>query len=230
MSDTSRYFEPILRSAGFGPDPVNPTVVARKMDAATARRTPKAKRDAPARLPPGQSRVDKIPVMDIGHRPLLATRDWTLTWGGLCDHRGALDWNAFNRLGMEDRVNDIHCVTGWSRVENRWRGVPFPKLVNLAGPQPEATHAIIKSHDGYGTALALEDLVRTEVLLATHWDDKPLGRDHGGPMRLVVPHLYFWKSAKWVKQIWFVRGDPGGYWENRGYHHRGDPWKEQRYG
>lgn len=229
MYDARPYFEPIVRSTGFDPEPGNPTLVHHKERIAAAAPPPQQAPQEGSRLPPGQSKVCKLPVMDIGTRPLIATKDWTLTWGGLCDSPGKLDWGGFNRLGLEDRVNDIHCVTGWSRMDNRWRGVPFQAFVNLAGPKPGATHAIFKSHDGYGTALSLDDLVRPTVLLATEWDGKPLARDYGGPMRLVVPHLYFWKSAKWIKQIWFTEGYPGGYWENRGYHHRGDPWKQERY-
>lgn len=227
-----KYRQPIERSQGFDPVPAKPLLVdAKRKAAADAKRlTGRPDRARKDRLPPGQDRVTSFPTLDLGSRPLVDAHSWSLTWGGLCAAAGRLGWREFNALGVEDRVTDIHCVTGWSRFDNRWRGVPAMTLLNHALPSAEATHVIIKGHDGFGTALALADLRRPDVLLATHWEGTTLTREHGGPVRLVVPHLYFWKSAKWVKQIWFTRGDPGGYWENRGYHHRGDPWKEERYG
>lgn len=231
METENRFRRPIERSPGFDPVPAKPRLIEAKRQATeegkrlTGRPDP-ARRN---RLPPGQERVTAFPTLDLGSRPLIDPESWSLTLGGLCRAPGQVDWSAFNALGIEEHLTDIHCVTGWSRFDNRWRGVPMPRILDLAGPAPDATHVIFKSHDGFGTALALPDLTPPDVLLATHWDDRPLSRDHGGPVRLVVPHLYFWKSAKWVKQVWFTQDDPGGYWENRGYHPRGDPWKEERY-
>lgn len=231
MMDDDRFSGPIERSPGFDPLPVKPRLVEAKVKAAETGKRLTGLPD-PARknrLPPGQALVTDFPVLDLGSHPLLDTQSWTLTLGGLCASPGRMDWNAFTNLGLADRTSDIHCVTGWSRFDNAWRGIPMEAVLQWARPRPDATHAIFKGHDGFGTALALDDLRRDGVMLATHWDGSPLTRKHGGPVRLVVPHLYFWKSAKWVKQIWFTQGDPGGYWENRGYHHRGDPWKEERY-
>jgi len=232
MNAEERFRRPIERSRGFDPVAAKPGLVEAKRKAAlegkrlTGRKDP-ARRN---RLPPGQERVTAFPTLDLGSRPLVDPKSWVLTWGGLCAGPGTLDWRAFNASGIVDSMSDIHCVTGWSRFDNRWRGLPMTAILDRAGPLPAATHVIFKGHDGFGTALALADLRKPGVLLATHWEDRPLTREHGGPVRLVVPHLYFWKSAKWVKQIWFTEGDPGGYWENRGYHRRGDPWKEERYG
>ena len=232
MDTYERFRGPVERSPGFDPTPVKPRLVAvKELAAATGKGlTGQADPARRKRLPPGQERVTSFPVLDLGSRPLVDPKSWSLTWGGLCDAPGRLDWRAFNTLGPVERVTDIHCVTGWSRFDNRWRGVPMMAILDRVRPMRQATHAIFKGHDGFGTALALGDLKRPDVLLATDWEGAPLAREHGGPLRLVVPHLYFWKSAKWVKQIWFTEGDPGGYWENRGYHHRGDPWKEERYG
>lgn len=232
MDSYERFRQPITRSSGYDPIPPKPRLVAAKCRAAETgkRLTGQAAPAGARRLPPGQELVTDFPRLDLGTRPLLDAESWTLTWGGLCRSPGRVDWPGFNAFVPEERVTDIHCVTGWSRFDNRWRGIPMSKLLNRAQPLTEATHVIFKGHDGYGTALSIADLRREDVLLATHWEGRALARDHGGPVRLMVPHLYFWKSAKWVKQIWFTKGDPGGYWENRGYHHRGDPWKEERYG
>ena len=228
MRDDRRFFRPIERSDGFDPTPARPALVARKTDAAVRRQPPKPRSPTPS-LPPGQARVSKAPVLDIGHRPLLSPKDWSLTWGGRCARPGKMTWVDLEQHGLETFENDIHCVTGWSKTGNTWRGVALSKLLQAAGPPPNATHLIAKGFDGYGTVISLMDAARDGVFLATEWDGRPLPRDHGGPVRLVVPHLYFWKSAKWIKQLWFTEGDPGGYWENRGYHHRGDPWKNERY-
>lgn len=232
MNSAGKFHRPIERSPGYDPFPAKPRLVDAKQRAAAKGKglTGRTDPDRRNRLPPGQEIVTSFPILDLGSRPLVDAKNWTLAWGGQCEKPGRLDWTAFNGLGLRNCVTDIHCVTGWSRFDNHWRGVPMSVLLDIARPGPAASHVIFKGHDGFGTALALNDLRRENVILATHWDDRPLAREHGGPVRLVVPHLYFWKSAKWVKQLWFTQGDPGGYWENRGYHHRGDPWKEERYG
>jgi DMSO/TMAO reductase YedYZ molybdopterin-dependent catalytic subunit len=133
-------------------------------------------------------------------------------------------------LPQQERVNDIHCVTQWSRYDNAWRGVPVRTLLEMARPKDEARLVALTSYDGYTTNLALDDFARDENLFAHSWAGAPLERQHGGPVRLVVPHLYFWKSPKWVTRIELLREDRPGFWEVRGYHHRGDPWMEERYG
>jgi DMSO/TMAO reductase YedYZ molybdopterin-dependent catalytic subunit len=182
------------------------------------------------RLPPGQTLVRDRPVLDLGHQPNLRPADWVLNVAGQVRRPFRLGWSELQREAMVERVTDIHCVTAWSRYDNRWRGAPLSRLLERAQPLPAARFAILKSHDGYTTTLPLADLLRSDVLLATHWDDEPLPRRHGGPVRLVVPHLYFWKSPKWLRQIWLTDHDVPGYWESRGYHPYGDPWRQQRYG
>jgi DMSO/TMAO reductase YedYZ molybdopterin-dependent catalytic subunit len=120
-------------------------------------------------------------------------------------------------------------VTTWSRYDNRWEGLATRDLLMACRPREEARFVVLHSHDGYTTNLALEDFAAEDALLAHSWSDEPLEQEHGGPVRLVVPHLYFWKSAKWLQSIEFLAADAPGYWEVRGYHNRGDPWKEERY-
>lgn len=182
------------------------------------------------RLPPGQHLVKDWPVLDLGHQPAVDHRDWSLRVGGAVERPFTWDWPAFDEQPVVETVADIHCVTAWSRYDNRWRGVPFSAVLAAARPRADARFVMLKSYDGYATNLPLSALLKADALLATHWEGAPLTRAHGGPMRLVLPHLYFWKSAKWLRQIWFMDRDTPGFWEARGYHRLGDPWAEQRYG
>ncbi len=182
------------------------------------------------RLPPGQHTVRDWPVLDLGVQPDVPTSTWSLRVFGLVEDQISLDWAAFTALEHEERVSDIHCVTTWSRYDNTWRGVHTSVLLSLVRPKPEARFVMLHSHDGYTTNLPLQDFAAPDALLATHWQGEAIGRVHGGPMRLVLPHLYFWKSAKWLQRIEFMAEDRPGYWEERGYHMRGDPWDEERYG
>jgi len=182
------------------------------------------------RLPPGQRLVQDWPVLDLGVQPVVPHAAAGLELDGLVATPQKLDWAALQAMPQGEWVNDIHCVTQWSRYDNRWTGVAMPDVLALAAPKPEARFAVLESHDGYTTNLPLADLDRPDVLLAFGWDRRPLTRPHGGPMRLVVPHLYLWKSPKWLKRITLTAEDQPGFWEVRGYHHRGDPWAEERYG
>ena len=155
---------------------------------------------------------------------------WSLRVMGLVDEAATLDWAAFQALPQAESVSDIHCVTTWSRYDNAWRGVLTSEVLALARPKAEAAFVLLHSHDGYTTNLPMADFAAADAILATHWNGAPIPKQHGGPMRLVVPHLYFWKSAKWLQRIEFVAADRAGYWEERGYHMRGDPWPEERYG
>jgi DMSO/TMAO reductase YedYZ molybdopterin-dependent catalytic subunit len=140
-------------------------------------------------------------------------------------------WYEFQALPQTEQVVDIHCVTTWSKFDTRWRGVALDTLLAAAGLQtPPTPWVLVHAQDGYSTNLPLADLVQGRAMIATHFDDKPLAHEHGGPARLLVPHLYFWKSAKWVNGLQFTTKDEAGFWELRGYHMRGDPFKEQRYG
>jgi len=182
------------------------------------------------RMPPGQHLVRDWPVLDLGTHPNLNPKDWRLSVEGLVDRPVTLSLADLATIPAFESTSDIHCVTAWSRLDNRWKGVSTRDLVAEARPRDEARFVIVKSHDGYTTNLSVDWLYEPDSLIATHWEGAPLTREHGGPARLVVPALYFWKSAKWIRSIRFVARDVKGFWEARGYHDVGDPWKEQRYG
>lgn len=184
---------------------------------------------AEKRLPPGQHRTRDWPVLDLGHQPLIDTRDWQFTVAGLVDRPLKWDWDAFLAQPQTDCVSDIHCVTDWSRYDNAWQGVRMTHVLAAAGVRPEAKFCVVHGYDGYTTNLPLHRLQQDNVLLAHAWEGQPIPRQHGGPARLVIPELYFWKSAKWVRHMVFMDADTPGYWEARGYHNDGDPWKEERY-
>jgi len=182
------------------------------------------------RRPPGQRVTQDFPVLDLGIQPNLSLREWTLTVAGQVAQPLKWDWAALMAQPQVSYLNDIHCVTTWSRYDNSWTGVPMRALLGEVKPLPSAKVLMVKSYDGYATNVPLADIDRDDVFIAHAWQGKPLDREHGGPVRLVVPHLYFWKSAKWIRHITFMDKDQPGYWEARGYHMRGDPWKEERYG
>lgn len=182
------------------------------------------------RLPPGQRLVQDFPVLDLGVQPEVKPERWRLRLEGLVEERQAFDWDAFMALPQQDYVNDIHCVTAWSRYDNRWRGVATRTLLDLCRPKPEARHVVFYSYDGYTTNVTLEHFAAEDALVAHSWNGAPLERVHGGPARVVLPRWYFWKSAKWVTRIEFRADDQPGFWEVRGYHNQGDPWTEERYG
>jgi DMSO/TMAO reductase YedYZ molybdopterin-dependent catalytic subunit len=182
------------------------------------------------RLPPGQRLVKDWPVLDLGVQPDVNRANWRLRIEGLVAAPVRLTLQEFLALPQAERTNDIHCVTQWSRYDNRWQGVAVTTLLDLSRPKEEARFVSLTSYDGYTTNLAMEDFARPENLFAHAWEGAPLERQHGGPVRLVVPHLYFWKSPKWVTRVELLREDRPGFWEVRGYHNRGDPWMEERYG
>jgi DMSO/TMAO reductase YedYZ molybdopterin-dependent catalytic subunit len=188
----------------------------------------KAKAD-PARVPPGQTVTEKWPVLHYGSVPRVDLARWKFRVFGLVEEPIELDWAQFSALPTTSVTRDIHCVTTWSRFDNTFTGVPFREVLKLVKPLPDASHVMVHAEYGFTTNLPLADLDRDDVLFATHHDGKPLTPDHGYPMRLVVPHLYFWKSAKWVRGIELMDRDKAGFWEKNGYHMRGDPWREERY-
>jgi DMSO/TMAO reductase YedYZ molybdopterin-dependent catalytic subunit len=181
------------------------------------------------RLPPGQHLVKDWPVLDLGQQPNIATERWTLDVDGAVETPAHWDWAALMKLPQSQFVTDIHCVTTWSRYDNRWQGIATQDVLDVVMPKLAATHVMLHSYDGYTTNVPLEDFAAPDAILAHTWEGKPLTREHGGPLRLVIPHLYFWKSAKWLKRIEFMSADKRGFWEDNGYHDRGDPWTEQRY-
>jgi DMSO/TMAO reductase YedYZ molybdopterin-dependent catalytic subunit len=182
------------------------------------------------RLPPGQREVTDWPVLDLGIQPMLPPSRWRLTVDGLVEN--PLHWE-LDDFAAQQRVrvtSDIHCVTAWSRFGNRWEGVATRHHLALARPKPETRHVLLHSFDGYTTNVPLAEFAAPDALLADRWDGEPIAREHGGPVRAVIPRLYFWKSAKWLKRIELLAEDRPGFWETRGYHNHGDPWKEERYG
>ncbi len=182
------------------------------------------------RLPPGQRRVDTWPVLDLGVQPDIAVERWRLAVDGLVENPADWDWAAFRaQPGFRD-VSDIHCVTAWSRFDNAWDGVSARHVLEAVKPRPEARFVMFHGYDDYTTNLPLAAFADDDVLLAHSWQGRPLAREHGGPVRAIVPKLYFWKSAKWIRRIELIAADRPGFWEARGYHGHGDPWKEERYG
>jgi DMSO/TMAO reductase YedYZ molybdopterin-dependent catalytic subunit len=185
---------------------------------------------AAERLPPGQRLVRNWPVLDLGIKPKIALENWSLAVDGLVARPLSWSWAEFQAQPQVRSTSDIHCVTAWSRYDNRWEGVSARHLLEQVRPLPEARHILFHAHDGYTTNLPLTAFEEEGVLLAAKWEGEPLAPEHGGPVRVVVPKLYFWKSAKWVKRLEFVAEDRKGFWEVRGYHNEADPWKEERYG
>ena len=181
------------------------------------------------RLPPGQHLVTNWPVLDLGMHPEIPASRWRLEVFGAVERPVLWDWAGFHALPQMRAVSDIHCVTTWSRYDNAWDGVLTRDLLEAVAPRAEARHVVLQSYDGYTTNLPLADFAAEGAMLALRWQGEPLAPAHGGPVRLVVPHLYFWKSAKWLQRIEFRTEDRPGFWEVRGYHNRGDPWAEQRY-
>ena len=191
--------------------------------------TGRTARAAEDRLPPGQHLVRDWPVLDLGVHPRIDPARWTLRVFGAVQEALTWDWPAYQAQPQMREVTDIHCVTTWSRYDNAWDGVATRTLLDAVRPLPSAAFVVLHSQDGYVTNLPLADFAAGDALLAHSWEGKPLTVEHGGPVRLVVPHLYLWKSAKWLQRIEFVTADKPGFWETRGYHDRGDPWAEQRY-
>ncbi|AHE56585.1 sulfite oxidase-like oxidoreductase [Sphingomonas sanxanigenens] len=182
------------------------------------------------RLPPGQHLVRDWPVLDLGAQPDIAAERWRLKVGGLVARPVTLDWAALMALPQTMLRSDIHCVTTWSRYDNDWTGVLTRDLLDLVEPRDEAAFLMLHGYDGYTTNVPLADFADRQAMLVHSWQGRPLERAHGGPVRLVIPHLYFWKSAKWLRGIDVLGADKPGYWEQNGYHMRGDPWDEERYG
>jgi len=181
-------------------------------------------------LPPGQYDTGKSwPVLTAEATPQIDTAEWTFTIDGLVTQPTTWTWDEIHALPQSSYDGAIHCVTTWSKFDMHWLGVSLDTLFEIAAPQPNATHVLAHSSTGYTTNLPLADVTGGKAWVAFEADDAPLSRDHGGPARLLVPHLYFWKSAKFVSGITVLDHDEPGFWEVRGYHDRGDPWLEQRY-
>jgi DMSO/TMAO reductase YedYZ molybdopterin-dependent catalytic subunit len=182
------------------------------------------------RLPPGQYDAgSEWPVLTAEVTPRLSTDDWTFSVEGLVEEPRTWTWDEIHALPRSTFDGDIHCVTTWSKLGVSFAGVSVDELLEPTRPLPAATHVMAVSHTGYTTNLPLADVTGGKAWVVWDFDGRPLAREHGGPARLLVPHLYFWKSAKWVAGLRLIDHDEPGFWETYGYHDRGDPWLEQRY-
>jgi DMSO/TMAO reductase YedYZ molybdopterin-dependent catalytic subunit len=181
------------------------------------------------RTPPGQRLTEKWPVLHYSRVPRIDTAQWRFTISGLVKKERRLGYQEFISLPRAKVFSDIHCVTGWSKLNHLWEGVSTSVIGELSPVLPQAKFVMVHSAEGYTTNLALSDFFQPDVLLAIKHDKEWLTPEHGYPVRLVVPQLYFWKSAKWVVGVEFMAEDRPGFWESRGYHNHGDPWQEERY-
>jgi DMSO/TMAO reductase YedYZ molybdopterin-dependent catalytic subunit len=180
-----------------------------------------------SRVPPGQHLVDDFPVLSAGPTPHVPTSEWTFSIVGEVDQPKVWTWDEFRKLPSETFTADIHCVTKWSKLDTSWTGVSLETI--LEEVESAADYAVAYSDGGYTTNLPVDDLRGSQAWIAFEYGGQPLDPEHGGPARLLVPHLYLWKSAKWVRGISLQNEDEPGFWESNGYHIRGDPWREQRY-
>ena len=181
------------------------------------------------RLPPGQIKTDKWPVLHYGSVPTVDLATWSLQVDGLVEQPLRWTWDEFKSLPRVQVFSDIHCVTRWSRYDNLWEGVSIREVLRRATPKPESRFVVIHAEQGFTTNLPFSELAQDDVLLADTHDGQPLTPEHGWPLRLVVPRRYFWKSAKWVTRLELVDRDAPGFWERNGYHNEADPWREERY-
>ena len=182
------------------------------------------------RLPPGQYPTEKWPVLHYGDIPRVDLATWDFRIDGLVDRPLRLSYAELQQLPRTEIQADIHCVTRWSLFDSTWGGFAVSELLKLVQVDPAATHVLVHAEHGYTTNLSLDDFVRPENMLVDTRNGQPISPEHGWPLRLFVPHLYFWKSAKWVRGLEFLDRDRPGFWESYGYHNHGDPWREERYG
>jgi DMSO/TMAO reductase YedYZ molybdopterin-dependent catalytic subunit len=186
--------------------------------------------DVSARVPPGQHLTRDFPVLSAGPTPETKLSEWTFALEESASPLAEWTWEQFNALPQTEVKVDIHCVTTWSKLDTNWRGVTIDTLLDAAGlSEAPQDFAMIHCDGDYTTNLPVEDLIEGKAMVATHYEGRPLAPEHGGPARLLVPHLYFWKSAKWARSLQFIAQDEPGFWEQLGYHMYGDPWTEQRY-
>jgi len=182
------------------------------------------------RVPPGQHIVGGFPVLHYGNIPRFDRATWDFRIWGLVEGEKRWTFDQFRALPTKEIVADIHCVTRWTKLDTRWEGISTRELLSHVGVKPEARYVLVHAEQNFTTNLPLEDFLREENLFAWLYDGNELAPEHGGPLRLVVPSLYFWKSAKWVRGVELLAEERSGFWESYGYHNRGDPWKEERFG
>ena len=181
------------------------------------------------RIPPGQSLTTDFPVLHAGPVVHIEPRSFSLTLSGLMEPKTVIDWDQLLDYPATEQTCDLHCVTGWTKLDTTWKGVRASTILAPLSLSADALHATVHAAGGWTTNLPLEELLRDDVLVAYEYEGRPISADHGGPVRLLVPSLYLWKSAKWLSGIEFTTEQRLGYWETRGYHALGDPWSEQRY-
>ena len=181
------------------------------------------------RIPPNQKVTSELPVLHIGSVPTFDPEKWDFEVEGLVEKPVRWTYKDFIGLPKKVSISDFHCVTGWSRLDNKWEGVSFKAIVDLVNPLNNARYVTIEAEGEYSTSLPLQDLLDDDVILAYRLDNKPLEPKYGGPLRLVVPKKYAYKSAKWIRKLRFTQKQDLGYWERRGYSNTADPWKEERY-
>jgi DMSO/TMAO reductase YedYZ molybdopterin-dependent catalytic subunit len=183
------------------------------------------------RVPPGQFLTEKFPVLHYGSVPIYTNLDkWDFRVFGLVDETLRFTWDELLRLPKLVQTVDIHCVTRWSKLETSWAGVPWREVIKSVKVKPDATHVMAHCEYGFTANLDMAVLDDDDTMLAYEYDGKPLTPEHGYPLRLLVPKKYFWKSAKWLRGLEFMKGDKPGFWERNGYHMEGDPWREERFG
>jgi len=183
----------------------------------------------PSRIPPGQRPIEEMPVLHYGKTQTIDPRKWRFKITGLVEERIELSLEEFKSLPQSKVISDVHCVTGWSKLDNLWEGVLSGEIGKLVKILPEARFVMVHSVGGFTVNMSIEDFFEPEVIFAMKHNGKELTPEHGYPVRLVVPKLYFWKSAKWVEGVEFMKEEKLGFWESHGYHRRGDPWAEERY-
>jgi len=183
----------------------------------------------PERLPPGQYHTKRFPVLQAGSIPDVDLETWDFVVDGLVEEPVTWQWNDIEAMPSEDMTTDIHCVTKWSKFDTNWTGIPVSHVWNEITPKSEATHVLVKAYHGFTANLPIEDFLRSPSMFAHTYEGELLDLEHGYPLRLVVPHLYFWKSVKWVRGFTLIDRDQPGFWERNGYHMYGDPFAEQRY-
>ncbi len=198
--------------------------------AVTRREMKPGRVNANVRIPQGQTEVHDFPILDLGIQPHIPLDRWRLRVFGLVRLEQDLDWAAFQGLPQTTSISDFHCGTRWSQLDMAWRGVLARDLLALASPLEAAQFVTLHGYDDYTTNLPLTALLDDDVIIAHSWSGHPIPRDHGGPVRIIVPKRYAWKGAKWLKAIELHERDRPGFWEVRGYHNEGDPWKEERFG
>lgn len=181
------------------------------------------------RLPPGQRLTKDWPVLDLGIQPDIGREAYRLTIVGAVERPVVLDWAGVMALPQTEMTADMHCVTAWSNYDNNWQGISAQTILDLVKPKPDCRHVIFTSYDNYTTNVTLEQFSDPDVMLVHTWNGQPITRQHGGPLRGMIPRYYLWKSAKWLARIEFSNRDVPGFWETRGYNNNADPWLEERY-